>query len=298
MTRYLLTTATALSTILGAAATQAAAEGWEYLSYGVEYLQTDSPFGELSEIAVSIGGDYDHGPLAFSGDLSVSYSDLDVFSNTSISADMLAGYRIEPQLMMLFGLEIDYSDIGSTSTEFSLGVEYERNALTLGAYAEGDEDDIDATVAYAAYRFSEATEVSLEITDSGSGPGSTSYTLALDHKRGPLDLSAVWIGASDVDAHVLGLGATYEVGPRVRVIGGLSYLDFGPVTTIKTYTAGAGYRVADNVWLDANYTRTDGIVGGDADTFGLELTFERGRRVMARDRMDDAREDSIALFSF
>jgi hypothetical protein len=277
---------------------EVSAQDLTYLSYGGSYLSLNADGGELEFTELYVKGEYDTGRFLLLGALSAAHVDLGIVSADATQLDLLAGYRIEPNLILLAGIDVSHSDFGGTNTGYSLGMEYDRNAMTVGFHVDGDEDELDQTSLYAGYRLSEATEVSLELTrQDGSGGASTGYALLLDHSLGPLDLNAFWLGSDSSDYKAVAANATYEFGNRFRLIGGAAFSGSGSSNAI-IYMAGGGYRIADNVWLDASYTAVDDSGGSSLDAITLGLTFERGRHSLLRSRMEDVRENSGALLIF
>jgi hypothetical protein len=244
------------------------------------------------------GAEYDGRAFLFVGDLSLERTESGGMSETSIDASLLGGYRLEPNLILLVGLDYFDSDTSNSRSSGSLGLEYQPGQASFGFYVESDDQHVDDTVLYGGYRLSEATEVSLTLDrQEGFGSSSTIYSVLVDYQRGPLEVSAGWLGEEGSDFNALGLFGRYDLGNRFRVFGVANRFDASG-TGVTLVQVGGGYQLADDLWLDASYARADGGGLQNIDLFRLELTFETGKRNLLRNRIEDTREDAFALFSF
>ncbi len=284
---------------LAALGTQASAGEITYLTYGARYdhINAGTAHGDFGQ--AFIGAEYQTGAFFFSGDVRFASIDLGPFRVNQIEGDALLGYEIDPKFMLLFGLEAGYAWMGSlsdTSSAYSVGLEYAPGRLTLGGYAHGTDSGSTRLVAYGGYEISEATTLAVEVERNGGSSGSN-YRFFLDHERGPLDL-LVSAQTFDFTNATLSVRATYEVNPRFRVSGNLGYSGSGGGSAVGIYSVGAGYQIADNVWLDGSVGAIDSSSGSSLKQAGISLTFETGSRHLMRSRIEDWRAESQPFLSF
>lgn len=276
-----------------ALATTASAGDTTYLSYGAD-VGTVQIFGtEISIGGAFVGGEYDTGTFLFTGEASLQYLDVPGGSGTLARVETLTGYRMEPNLMLLAGLNYNYSWTNSGSGDslnYSLGFEHDRGRLVLGAYGEGGETASDKIVGYLGYQISEATEVAFEV-EKEMTDDDPFYTLILAHERGPLEIMALW--ETDFDNEFISLGGSYDINDRFRGTARIGYLGDG----LASYQVGAGYQVARNAWLEGSFTTIQNA-GFKVEQFELNLTFETGSKHLTRSRIEDWKEESRPIFIF
>lgn len=285
---------TSITTFLIAAFAQTAtAQELTYLQGGLAYQDGNNPFGDAQVGVLGLTGEYNTGPAFFSGELTVENSQSALVEDTSTELTLMAGYRIEPDLIVLVGIDYENSDLmGEADVGYSLGMEYDVGAATFGVNARSETEGSNRNDIYAGLQVSDATEIGFRIQNStlSNEPG---YEVTLQHERGPLSLSGSWIEAEDTIA--IGGQTIYEVTDSIRVFGSVFRLN-GGTFELNAYELGGGYQVVDNLWIDASYVEVESG-GGAFDGITLTAVFETGRRTLLRDRIIDTRAEATGFDS-
>lgn len=282
--RFAAVTALAAMVVGGAAA----AQEFTYFTYGGSYGTIGTTAGDLDVYQLSFAGEYDANPFFLAGGFSATGVDSPLGTAEHYQIDALAGYLIEPQLMLYLDVQAEHVGGSDTYTQFSPGIEHTRENRTLGFYIEGDSDALPVSAAYYGYRFSEETEVMFQLSHNDFSD-TLVYTLIADHEFAGLELTALWMGEDTTPFNVVGVHGVYDFDNRFRLQGGVSYIE-DLVTNIKMYDFGAGYELNDDMWLDAVYTKVDGNIGLE-DSFFVGIRFEQGDHRLLRHRIEEARDE-------
>ena len=278
---------TSLSIIAMIAASGAAAQGVEYLSYGASYTNLSVDGGSAD--IFSLGGSIDYrvnnafvgGTFAYT-DLSGDGGSIGV---TGISAR--GGYFVAPQAVIYGGLNyIDTSDTSSFST-YNVGGEYAIGAVTLGVnYDDSDEAGyVETTSIYASYQVSTALEIAAGFSDAGSD---TLTQIGVDYDDDTYDIAALYADYEGVS--LFGIDASYDLGNRFRVSGGYVNLD----GEADMFSLGGGYEVSNDMWVDVEFGRAD-FDGDDLDTIGIAFTYEMGRETLLIDRAESTQIEALGV---
>lgn len=199
------------------------------------------------------------------------------------------GYYLDPDTIVSAGLFHSNFD-SNTATSYFVGAEHRVGDYTFGAgFGFGEQSDQTFSL-FGSYAFNDALDLLVGVSAS-DGPAGTSTFLAMDYDEDRLDFFASANLVED-DAVYLMQGR-FEISDRVRVNG--TFADFGPV---RSYSAGAGYKLRENVWLDAGIGRTTGDFGDSFETIKIGVTFEQGRQTLVFDRIQSSQLDLLDITSF
>ena len=280
------------ATVIGGAAS---AQEFTYFTYGSSYGNVGTTSGDIDIYRLSFSGEYDANPFFLAGGFSAQGADGPLGTAEQYRIDALAGYLIEPQLMLYLDLQATHVGGGDTYTRFSPGIEHTREKRTVGFYLEGDSDSIPVTVAYYGHRFSEETEVMFQLSHNDISD-TIVYTLVADHEFEGLELTALWSGEENAPNNVIGVHSSYDFDNDFRLLGGMTYIEDMLSNSTKLYDFGAGYQLRDNMWLDATYTKVDGSTNLE-DSFFIGIRFEQGDHRLLRHRIEAAQSQAFSFLT-
>jgi len=258
------------------AATGAAAQSPEYLSYGLAYADLSNNTNTIEVLSGTAGIEYRSGAFVGNGTFEMISVNEGNTSSTLTSVAATAGFFVNDAIVVYGGLNYSDTDPGN-ETLFTLGAEYMTGLATLG-FALGDSNDLRNPVYsfYASYAATDALEFGLFLNDLDNDP-ITSFALNYDDRA--IDVIAYL--ENDDGLRTLIVDGRYDLGNRFRVSG--SYANLNGDVDLLSF--GGGYQVVNDIWFDASYGRLDGDgVTGTVDVISLGFTFETGRETLLVDR--------------
>lgn len=257
------------------AGTVASAQDVRYLSYGGNYASGDG--ADL----FALGGTVDYTNKGFIFNGGASYIDLEGDNLTALN--FRVGYVIDPKIALYAGL--NYADDGTDDlTSYNIGGEFGAGPYTVGlnlSQVDVSGADTDATI-YAGYKFSDAHEMSLTVTDVD---GETATTLLSDFDLGGTELAALYTHVGD--ASIFAFDGAYDLNNGFRIGAGYATLDDG-TDSVDIYSINGGYEASEDMWIDLGYSDAEG-----SDLFSLSVTFETGRETLLVDRAESTAVDAL-----
>lgn len=252
-----------------------------YLSFDLGYSELSEGGDTLETLSGAAAFEGKSGKFTYGAELSgtkytVDSNDLDI---SDISA--ILGYDITPAITVFAGANV-FEIEDEKITSLTAGAEYAMGDLTFGAaYTNTDVDgfeydggqvyvdyNTDALGAYLAVSFGDDME---EVYFAGLSRDVTAYEVDFD-------------AMMTEDLNVYMLSGSYNIRENIRLNGSVDFFDYYGEDLTQA-SIGAGYMVADNIWVDLSYDKLEAD-GVSIDGFGLEVSFETGTRgLRAADRI-------------
>jgi hypothetical protein len=272
--------ALALTSVAAISAAPALAET-TYLSFDLGYSELSDGGVSLDTLSGAAAYEGKSGKFTYGGEVTGTQYTLAGSELNMSEISLSLGYDITSAITVFAGasiFEVEDDDI----TSLTVGAEYAMGDLTFGAaYTNTEFDsfesdgsqfyvdyDTDAFGAYAAVAFAEDEEESYFVG------------LSRDVATYEVNLDAMILEGMDVYK----LSGSYNILENIRLVGSVDYVDFSGSDYTES-SIGAGYMVADNIWVDATYISSDAY-GDTIDGFGLNVSFETGTRgLRAADRI-------------
>lgn len=276
---------------ISVAASGAYAQDVTYLTYGLGFSVTDSVGSDINATEVVGAVEYSINQFVLFADVNGSFFSGD-FGNESVH-DIKArvGYEFAPG-SMVFGGVSSLSIFNDNLVMYELGGQYDFGTGQVGlVYNDLPDEDVAAVTLAGAYTVAPGSEIGASFTKL-TDEDELTYFVFGTYENGPLSVDGSVMGITEFDLSVVNIGATYEFGGQYRAVGELSSLTGGG-NNFTGVTAGIGYEISENLWIDATYT---GYNEDDASAIGIALTFETGTRSLVTDRALDARIGAFSSF--
>ncbi|WP_417242765.1 hypothetical protein [Celeribacter sp.] len=277
MTRF---AALSLTAGLLALSTAPALAEQTYLDMSASYTSSDLDGDTLDQYKGHVATELTFGKLTLSGELNGSQLSVDDSDIGVTDFRVLLGYDVTSAFTAFVGT--NQTDLeGEKISNTLIGAEFGMNNYAFGfAYAdlEIDNTSSDAWQIYADYNTDAygAYASVVRIEDENF------YLAGFERDTSLYDASLDYTSFEDVS--LADLNASYYLRPDMRLNGTLGYYDIDN-SNITNVGIGAGYQVADNVWLDLNASQLKGE-GDTMNSVSLTLSTEIGApRLRASERI-------------
>lgn len=287
-------TSTAFALVV-TASSAAQAQEVTYLSYGLSFESSDYGGGDTLDTVIV------EGAVEYSINQFVLMAEIDrasfVFGGGSEELGTIgarAGYEFAPGSLVYVGVG-SFQALGDSTTTAEIGAQYDAGTFQVGLhYSSLPDEDIDAVSLALGYEIAPNSEAGIRYT-SYLETDQSSTLLFGTHESGPLSVDGSVEVFNGGDFTFAGVNGTYEFGGRYRALGGLNLVDTDLGSNLTSVQIGAGYQVADNMWIDASYTHLS-FDSDDGHTLGLMFRFETGDRALLVDRSDEIRLNRFDAF--
>lgn len=278
---------TTLTLALGATAVHA--QEVTYLSYGAGYEDTFAIGSQVTVVTID-------GAIEYSINQFYLFADIDAFALTedhggkadARNFSARAGYQFAPGTIAYVGLsQIDTNSASGPETIVKIGGQYDFGVGSIGlTYTMVPDADVEVIELTAGYEINPQIEVGFQYGSNLTSDYDT-FLLFGSYDAGALSLEGSAETILDNDYLVANVNGAYDFGNNFRATGGITYADFGS-DDLTVLSVGGGYEVADNMWIDAEYSSM--FSGGvNEDGFGLYFSVATGNRILVEDRAADIR---------
>ena len=281
-------TSTALALVV-AASGAAQSQDVTYLSYGLGFESKDYGGGDTLDTFIFEGAvEYSINQFVLMAKIDGDSFNFGGGSEELSVIGARAGYEFAPGSLVYVGVgSLMLFDVSRTTAE--IGAQYGAGAFQAGLhYSSIPDDDIESVTLALGYEIAPTSEVGIRYT-SFLGIDESSTLLFGSYESGPLSVDGSLEVFSGGDFSVAGVNGTYEFGGRYRALGGLILFDTGGGNNYTAVQIGAGFQVADNMWIDASYAHLS-LDPGNGHTLGLMFSFETGDRALLVDRSNEIRQ--------
>lgn len=274
-----------------------AADGFDYARLSYDYLSFDGDLIDIGNSFLQGGVNYSFGQVLLSAEFNTFTFMPSAGDDQSTTRYFFgAGYEITPEVLLGVGVTSASGDAGDANG-FESFAQYQTAGLAVGVNAwqfDTDEDNI-STRFLAEFNVTPAISFGAQLSTNSEFDG-TGYWLYSEYAEGPIFARAYAQGNTEVDDGVFGLRGTYDVTPDIRASAAFSVAT-GVDDSISFVSAGAGYRIVEGVWANADIGQfsEDTFGGVDVTRVGLNLTYEMGEHVRIDRRFyQDIIDDNIA----
>jgi hypothetical protein len=274
--------------VAGSAATAAGFDPVEPYEYAPDYLrgtlgyfhQDDDILGDFSAFYADLDAERQYGNiLAFGG---IGHLNGDGSDNTYL--ELGAGYYVTPSVLVGASVLAFDNDLNS-GTDVSVFAQYEGSNSAIALSYNDPEFGDDYLILSGEYMFSDQTSV---FGGWYHESGYNNLTVNLEHNAGATTYNLI-VDVDDDDYKGALLYLEHQFNDRTRVFGGIgASSDTGFSGRIAA--VGAGYKVADNLWLDGSIGRYD-TNSNDGNVLAITLTYEVGKSKRVERRVFNSYRD-------
>ena len=252
----------------------------DYLRGTLGYYNVDDDFGDFSEFYGDIEGERQYGKvLAFGG---VGFFNND--DDDGVGLELGAGYYVTPNVLV--GAQIlSYSSDSDSGTDYAIFAQYEGQNGAIAISFNDPDDDEEFLVVSGEYMFSGQTSVSSARYHEDDY---NNLSVNFEHTAGATTYNLV-VDIDDDNYRGALLYIDHHFNYRTRVFGAVGGArDSGFSGNFAAI--GAGYKVADNLWLEGAVGRFDSD-SNDGTVVAINLTYEIGKSKRVERRVTNSYRD-------
>lgn len=226
-----------------------------------------------------IEGERQYGNALFLGGLTFYKDEF----GTDWQVEAGVGYYVTPEILL--GVKLDHYDYGPEETDVTIFGQYEGARGSVGlSFTDVDNGD-DRTVLSGEYMISSTANI------GGIWVNEDDYnnlTLVFDNSYGNTGYTAL-LSVDDDDFVGAALYVEHQYNDRIKAFAGLGLSDDNGFSA-NFVGAGAGYKVADNVWIEAAaaHYNTD---SSDGNIYSIALIYELGKSKRIERRIENKIRD-------